>query len=66
MMMMMMMIMMMMVMMTTTTTTMMMTKVLRVKTLKHFLKAVACPVHVECGVLASCLATNSETRRNGS
>jgi len=32
---------------------MMMTKILRVKILKMFLKTVACPAHVECGVLAS-------------
>jgi anthranilate phosphoribosyltransferase len=49
-----------------TSAMMMMTEILRVKTLTNLLKAVACPAHVECGVLAFFLSTNAETRRNDS
>ena len=45
---------------------MMMSKILRVETLKKFLKTVACPAHVECGMLSSFLAANAEKRQNGS
>jgi len=64
---MMMMVVVMVMMITTTTTTMMMiTEILRFKALKKFPKTVACLAHVECSVLASFIATNYETRQNGS